>query len=130
MLFDQAGQRKYLTPTEWAAFIATARKADPLTRSFCFAIAYTGGRLSEILSLTPQSIDFADKAIVIECLKRRKRGIYRSIPVCSELIALLEHTHELTLRRADADAKSVRLWPWSRTTAWSRVKQVCEAAGI
>ncbi len=130
MLFDRSGHRKYLTGAEWRAFLSAARNADPDVRTFCFVLAYTGARLSEVRALTAQSIDFANDAIVIECLKRRQRGIYRSVPVPMELIALLENAHRISLMRADPTARTQLLWPWSRTTAWARVKEVCKAAGV
>ena len=108
--------------------MSAARSARPEVRSFCFVLAYTGARLSEVRSLTPQSIDFANGAIVFECLKRRQKGVYRSVPVPVELIALLERTHEVSIRRADPALRCVRLWPWGRTTAWKRVKEICAAA--
>ena len=130
MLFDRAGRRKYLTIDEWRAFILAAGRAEPHLKSFCMVLAYTGARVSEVRSLTPQSIDLANKAIVIECLKRRRRGIYRSVPVSAELIALLEVTHNLSTIAEDTEGRTCKLWPWSRTTAWARVKSVCEQAKI
>lgn len=130
MLFDRTGHRKYLTAEEWRAFLAAAERNDPTVTSFCFVLAYTGARLSEVRNLTPQSIDCAEKTVVFECLKRRRRGIYRSVPVPCELIDLLEHTHRISRARADTELNAQRLWPWSRTTAWMRVKEVCQAAGI
>ena len=93
-------------------------------------LAYTGARVSEVRSLTPQSIDLANNAIVFECLKRRRRGIYRSVPVGTDLIALLKNTHKLSTTARDTETQIGRLWPWSRTTAWARVKSVCEQANI
>ena len=130
MLIDRVGQRKYLVPDEWLAFLTTARATKEKTRTFCLILAYTGARLSEVLALTPQSIDFANSAIIIECLKRRRKGVYRSVPVPMELIALLERVHGVSLAKADKYLSAQRLWPWCRTTGWSRVKEVGLAAGL
>ena len=130
MLFDRTGHRKYLIAAEWRAFLAAARRAKREVRTFCFVLAYTGARLSEVLALTPQSIDFANRVIVFECLKRRKRGIFRSVPVPIELIALLERTHAISVCKADPDLCAKRLWPWCRTTAWTRVKELCAKASV
>ena len=130
MLYDRSGHRKYLTSNEWRAFLAAAGAANPEVKTFCFVLAYTGARLSEVRSLTRQSVDFANKAIVFECLKRRRRGIYRSVPIGADLIRLLEQTHRLSGATADSAGSAAKLWSWSRTTAWTRVKEVCAVAGI
>lgn len=110
--------------------MAAARRTRAELRTFCFVLAYTGARLSEVRALTAQSIDIANRAIVFECLKRRRRGIYRSVPVSVGLIALLERTHQISLKRVDPTKQGERLWPWSRTTAWARVKAVLKAARV
>lgn len=126
-LLDARGQRKYLTPAERRDFIQAAFDSDPLTKSFCLTLAMTGGRISEILSLTAERVDQADKTIVIESLKRRRRGIFRSVPVPLELIECLVEVHSLP---ACGAAETRRLWTFSRPTAWKRVAAVMSRAGI
>lgn len=131
MLFDHRGNRKYLTADERQSFLAAADTAsDPLVRSFCWALACTGARISEVRSLSARSIFVAEDLIVIECLKRRQRGIYRAVPVPHEVIDLLEETHGISALRADPSLDGERLWPWCRTTAWKRIKEVCLAAQV
>ncbi len=130
MVFDRAGNRKYLTEIEWRSFLSAADEAAPETRAFCWTLAYTGGRLTEIRSLTPRCIDPLAQVIRIECLKRRQRGVFREIPASDELFGLLEATFSIESRRTDQGLSSKRLWSWSRTTAWSRVKTVMKNAGL
>ncbi|MDE2267136.1 MAG: site-specific integrase [Alphaproteobacteria bacterium] len=130
MLFDGYGRRKYLTISEWRAFLLAADSRDPLTRTFCYVLAHTGARISEVRALTAASIDLAGDFITFECLKRRQRGVFRPVPVPHSLILLLEDTHGLSAIQADRLLRQCRLWPWCRTTAWSRVKAVCKAAGV
>jgi integrase len=124
MLFDGSGNRKYFTTTEWRAFLDAASLAEPFTRSFCWTLAHTGGRLSEVLALTARNVDPANGTIRIECLKRRRKGIFRELPIDAELFHLLESTHTILARRADDSQIDTQIWPWCRTTAWSRVKNV------
>lgn len=126
-LYDGWGQRKYLTPSERAAFIKAALEGEPLSGSFCLTLALTGARISEILSLTADRIDGGNKTIVIETLKRRRQGVFRAVPVPSELINYLMEVHQLHLTSPD-DRK--RLWLFSRPTAWKRVKRTMRAAQI
>jgi integrase/recombinase XerD len=123
MLFDQHGNRKYLTPRERLAFMRTARTFPPKVLTFCLTLAYTGCRISEALALTPSRIDHENGVIVFETLKRRRRAVFRAVPVPGVLLTRLRIAHENT-RPSD------RLWPWCRTTAWKRVKEVMAAAGI
>ena len=126
MLFDLQGQRKYVNAAERHAFMDAARHAPPKVETFCLTLAHTGARISEALALTPVRIDSSAQAIVIESLKKRTRGIYRAVPVPTELLARLEEVHSI----AKATDANERLWPWGRTTAWLRVKEVMLDAGI
>lgn len=119
-----------MVPEEWRAFLLAARRAEAKTRTFCFVLSFTGARVSEVLALTPASVDFANNALIIECLKRRERGIYRSVPVPMGLIALLERTHQVSLAKANPEMSNERLWPWCRGTGWGRVKKIAEIAGL
>src|SRR5216683_2954325 len=98
MLYDQYGNRKYLTRSERQAFIDAARRSTPEIETFCLTLAYTGARISEVLALVPLRIDRSTNAIVLECLKKRKRGIFRSVPVPALYLARLDAVHELSKR--------------------------------
>jgi integrase/recombinase XerD len=127
-LLDCTGQRKYLTPGQRADFIKKACYAEPETSSFCLTLALTGARISEVLALTPDRVDAADCAVVFETLKRRRRGIYRSVPVPYYLIEqLLAYMTACGFTKSNHDQ---RLWNFSRTTAWQRVKVIMHAAHI
>jgi integrase len=125
MLFDQNGNRKYLTSDERRAFIEAAKRAAPDTATFCLTLAYTGARISEVLALVPERVDASAQTVIFETLKRRRRGVYRAVPVPGELLTLLENVHVL----GESNPRD-RIWGWGRTTAWQRVKDVMAAAGI
>src|SRR5690606_36388238 len=80
-LYDREGSRKYLTRAERNAFLAAAQRMPAEVRTFCLTLAYTGARVSEVLALTPQRIDPETRLIMIESLKKRRRGIFRAVPV-------------------------------------------------
>jgi integrase len=44
-------------------------------------LAYTGCRLSEALALTADRVDLAAGVLTFESLKKRRTGVYRSVPV-------------------------------------------------
>ena len=123
-LYDTAGQRKYLTPAERQEFLRAAENAPDTVRTFCATLAHTGCRISEVLALTAARVDVAGGVLVFESLKKRRKGIFRAVPVPPAFLQTLETVHDLG---ALGDA---RLWDWSRTTGWRRVREVMDAAAI
>ncbi|WP_084253680.1 tyrosine-type recombinase/integrase [Sphingomonas pituitosa] len=128
-IYDANGQRKYLTNSERTAFLKAAEHFDLKTLTLCWLISSTGCRISEALSLTSASIDVHAKLVIIECLKKRRRGVFRAVPVPSELINLLIDAHNLRSHLAQG-AEALRLWTFSRVTAYRRIRKVMEAAGL
>jgi integrase/recombinase XerD len=123
-LYDGTGKRKYLTPAERQEFLRAAENAPQAVRTFCATLAHTGCRISEALALTAARVDIDAGVLVFESLKKRRKGIYRAVPVPPNLLESLEAAHDLS---ALGDA---RLWDWSRTTGWRRVREVMNAAAI
>ena len=80
-LFDQAGNRKYLTQDERKAFLKAADRAPREVRTFCHLLHFSGCRISEALALTGDRVDFTNGAVTFESLKKRRGGVYRSAPV-------------------------------------------------
>jgi len=129
MIYGQNGQRKYLTSSERKAFLDTASKFDSTTMTLCWVISATGCRISEALSLTSDSIDKETKTIVIKCLKKRRAGVYRTVPVQADLIDLLFRVHDLG-GHVGQGKQAPKLWPFTRVTAYRRIRKVMEAAGL
>jgi integrase len=80
-LHTTTGVRKYLTAEERGAFLRAAEQADRPVRTLCMTLAYSGCRLSEALALTADRVDLTAGVLVFESLKKRRSGIYRSVPV-------------------------------------------------
>lgn len=127
-LFDSEGNRLYLTESERSQFLAAAGKADRETRTFCTVLHATGCRITEGLQLTPARIDFAARAINFRTLKKRRRIVYRAVPVSGAVLDTLDLVHGL--QEAGKRKSEELLWSWSRSTAWRRVLEVMIAAGI
>lgn len=121
-LFDPAGQRLYLCASEDDRFLHAAGHADPKTRLFCQLLSYTGARISEALAITPRLLDKEEKQVVYRTLKRRKL-VFRAVPVPAWLM------RELQALAEDLGADD-RIFPWSRQTAWRKVKTVLHAGAI
>lgn len=126
MINDCHGKRLYLTSSERQAFLKAAIKRPGTIRSFCETLHFTGCRISEALNLTVDRIDLENETIVFETLKKRRSGVFRAVPVPSQLLNTLELVHQIR-RPGKLDR---RLWPWSRATGWRYVKSVMTEAGI
>ncbi|MCW2412732.1 MULTISPECIES: tyrosine-type recombinase/integrase [unclassified Sphingobium] len=122
MVFAGDGGRKYLTHEERAAVLSRASEDAPETYTFCMVLAVTGCRISEALALTLKSIDLSSQCIIIESLKKRRRGIYRAVPAPMDLVKLIHDVH-------GGDEEGA-LWTWSRMTAWRKINSLMKSAGI
>jgi integrase len=130
-LYDPNGRRKYLTPAERQEFIEASEAAFKQIRTFCGTLAHTGCRISEALALTADRVDIHDGVLIIESKKKRRRGVYRAIPVPPAFLDTLNAVHDLGAARSGPDSgRSVHLWPWSRPTGWRHVCGVMRTAGI
>jgi integrase len=89
-LYDALGRCLSLIPGEREAFLRTTLGHDRPVCTFCSLLYYIGCRLSEALHLTPWRVDFADQVIVVESLKKRRKGVYRAIPVPPSLSDTLD----------------------------------------
>ena len=123
-MYDRQGNRKYLNTAERQAFFAAVgQETDKARRAFCLTLFYTGCRISEALNLTARCVDLSQQSIVFETLKRRRRGLFRAVPVPDGLITLLGGLV--------ADAKPAdRVWPFPRSTAFRMVKWHMKRVGI
>lgn len=122
-VFSVNGTRKYINSQETERIIETVRHDSPHLRLFCHALIYTGCRISEALSITVRSIDFNERQIIIECMKKRRRGVYRCVPIPDDFV------RELRSWCKDRGSGE-RLWSWSRMTAYRHLVAVMDAAGV
>lgn len=119
-----------MTASERSAFLTASMKAPRHVRSFCAVLHHTGCRISEALALLPHHIDLSGHAITFESLKKRRKGIFRTVPCPPGVLDDLDIIHALRDLQKDAWRKKERLWPWSRMTGYSRVIEVIKEAGI
>jgi integrase/recombinase XerD len=118
-------------PASATVSLREAERADRDVRTLCMTLAYGGCQLSEALALTADRVDLAAGVLVFESLKKRRTGIFRSVPVPPALLDALDLVHgirEFQTRRGKG--RGVRLWPWSRMTGWRAVHAVMAAAGL
>ena len=130
-LFDPKGKRKYLTQQERILIEKAAEKFPREVRTLIGILIFTGCRISEALALTSDRVDFDEGVIVFESLKKRQKGIYRAVPVPPRMLDMLNLVHSVRQTQEGGKRKNkAQLWTYSRATAWRRVKEVLDVAGI
>ena len=67
--------------------------------------------------------------VVFESLKKRRRGVFRAVPLPPDLLDTLDMVHGIREAQRRGHGKAL-LWPWSRMTAFRRVQEVIAAAAI
>ncbi len=126
-LYNQSGHRLYLTLDERTVLLDAASRAPRNFRTFYEVLHFTGCRISEALSITAERIDFENKAIVFETLKKRRSGVYREVPVPDKLLDTIDLVHGI---REKLIKPNELLWSWSRTTAWRKIKELMNNSAI
>jgi len=127
-LHDHRGQRKYVTVQERDRLLEVVQGLDRAHRTFLLTLIYSGCRLSEALGLRTDQVDLDRQRVVIESLKKRKRGIHREVPMPQHVMDALDLVHGV--REAARRSQHHRLWELSRTTAWRIVGRAMADAGI
>lgn len=128
-LYTPAGDRKYVNRAERRRVLAVIRKLQRERALFSMLLAWTGGRVSEVLALRPNSFQVDRCIVALRTLKRRRPHV-REIPIAPGLMTALERQFQLRKLQRDPEKANRRLWPWSRWTAWRLVKGAMLEAGI
>jgi integrase/recombinase XerD len=127
----QNGKRKYLTADERTRFLRAADDHPRAVRTLCAVLAFSGCRISEATALTVDRVDLNAGTLVFESLKKRQRGVFRAVPVPPGLLKDLDNVHGVRELHGRGDrGAGVRLWAWSRVTAWRNVCDVMDDAGL
>ncbi len=124
-LYTTKGQRKYLNGDERHRFFEATQNIKSDKKLFCQILYFTGARISEVYNLMPLSIDHSNKTIVFETLKKRRKGIYREIPVPDSLLDGLS----IFIKNGEKTEEN-RLWDFSLRTASRHVKKTMAKANI
>ena len=121
------GQRKYLNRVELRQFFECTKNQPLPKKLFCQLLLYTGARIAEVHNLTTAHIDFLNQTVILETLKKRKRGFFRELPIPEFLLTELKSYLEgLDLKENEPQ----KLWDFSLRTASRYVKAVMIEAGI
>ena len=128
-LYASSGARKYLNREERQRVLAATAKLPVDHALFALTLAWTGGRSSEVLALTPSSFQIEQAIVAIRTLKRRRHHV-REVPLPPELMAMLDRHFGLSMLQVDDERAEHRLWPFCRQTAWRSVRRIMNRCGI
>jgi integrase/recombinase XerD len=128
-LYAAGGARKYLNLSERAALLSQLASLPRAERLFVLVLIWTGARISEVLSVTPQCFQFDTGVLAVRTLKRRRHAV-REIPIPPELVTELDGCFDLQQRQQESLLAGQRLWRFHRVTGWRLIKCVMENAGI
>lgn len=133
-LFDELGNRKYLTVEERQRYFESVEPALPKSldrekRTFALLLYYTGCRISEGLGVANGHVDYSKKGVVFKTLKRRKT-IYRFVPLSASFLTKLDDVHRVKDYQKERGGKMDPIWSFGRTTAWKLIKAVMDWANI
>jgi integrase/recombinase XerD len=128
-LYAPNGARKYLNQPERQRVLASMATLPPHRALFALTLAWTGGRVSEILALNATSFQLEHGVVAIRTLKRH-RHVVREVPIPPGLMSELDRHFSLRAVQRDASRADRRLWPWCRVTAWRLLKGVMKTAAV
>jgi len=123
------GQRKYLNHAERQRALAAMAQLEPDQALFALTLAWSGARITEVLSLTPASFQTEAGIVAIRTLKRCKHSM-REVPLPPFLMAALDRHFGLVRMQRNPETAFRRLWPWSRVTGWRLIKRVMRRCDI
>ena len=130
-LFDESGNRKYLTPSERELFYKATIEVSKDWRMFGLMLYYTGCRLSEALNIKVKDIDFSTGAVTIGTLKQRKSGVYRQVPLSDDFLRSLDNSFDLRiLQKKNNKTRNQLIWSWSRRHGYQIIKKIMAKAEL
>jgi integrase/recombinase XerD len=87
--YNALGRQRSLTSGERDVFLRTAMEYDRPIHILCSLLYDPGCRITAALHLTPRRVDVAAPVIIVESLTKRRRGVYRAVPVSPALLDTL-----------------------------------------
>ena len=98
-------------------------------QTFALTLGYTGGRISEILSLRAGDVN-VNRAVIHIFSLRRNQESWREVPIPDRFARDLELTHRLKEKQSSEVESNELIWKFSRSTAYRHVTNIMRRARI
>lgn len=128
-LYADDGERKYLNQAERQRVLEAMEGLNRTHALFSLLLAWTGARITETLSVTPNSFDIDRNVVVLRTLKRRRHHA-REIPIKPTLMMAIDRHFDVRGLQRNPETANRRLWSFGRVTAWRSVKSIMLHVGI
>ena len=128
-LYTARGERKYINQAERQRVLAVLERLDRERALFSLLLAWTGGRVSEVLDVRASSFQIERNIVALRTLKRRKPHV-REVPIAPGLMEALDRQFGLRELQRNPETANERLWNFCRVTAWRYVKGAMLEAGV
>jgi len=128
-LYTRAGERKYVNHAERKRVLAVMQRLERERALFSLLLAWTGGRVSEVLAVRANSFQIERNVVALRTLKRRRLHV-REVPIAPGLMAAIDRHFGLRDLQRNPETANKRLWSFCRATAWRFVKDAMLEAGI
>ena len=128
-LYTRAGERKYINHAERERVLAVMQRLERERALFSLLLAWTGGRVSEVLAVRASSFQIERNLVALRTLKR-KRPHVREVPIAPGLMAAIDRHFGIRELQQNPETANKRLWNFCRVTAWRVVKGAMLEAGI
>lgn len=130
LIDSKSGERKYLNAEERKAFFEATTFMDNDIKFYGRMIYYTGARLSEVLAVTPDFIDYKERVVIIKTLKQNPdRPYLRPIELPADYLESLNDVYGVK-KKQGSDAGQKRIWNFTDRTAQKYIKAIMNTAGI
>ena len=130
-LYDNiTGERLYLNSEERESFFEATKFQDNDIKYFCQMLYFTGCRLNEGLSILYCRLDFKEQGIIIETLKRRRKGVFRFLDLPADFIERFNDVYGIQKAQKDDEKKLERIFKFAPRTAQNYIKRVMNEAGL
>lgn len=123
----ESAKKIRLVPTHYQDRLATIKNRK--TRIQALLMLDCGLRVSEVVKLQVKHFDFYRREIYVESLKKREKGIFRTIPMTDRVFAALADWFEKMEKRKDPETwlfpagKGAHKAHMDRKQVWKKVKK-------
>jgi integrase len=128
-LYTARGERKYINQAERQRVLEVMQKLQRERALFSLLLAWTGGRVSEVLDVRANSFQLERNLVSLRTLKRRRPHV-REVPIAPGLMSAIDRHFGVSELQRDPDTAHRPLWSFSRVTAWRFVKGAMLEAGV